>query len=172
MCHFGQAGINLRGKKPAHNFLASGHRWAEELSSLPCGSTRHLQAIKTPKPELLGPNKRVLLTCDGVRLGHQPRQTSADGVTVPVGAAGGAGPAGAGVTRVRPGALDLGTGVRNKAFGALAEWPTLLEMGTDWKKSSDRCHSYILPVECTWHLCHKGSGHRDWGPRSPGPGWD
>ena len=43
-----------------------------------------------------------MLTCDGVRLGHQPRQTSADGVTVPVGAAGGAWAAGAGVTRVRP----------------------------------------------------------------------
>ena len=26
-----------------------------------------------------------MLTCDGVRLGHQARQTPADGVTVPVG---------------------------------------------------------------------------------------
>ena len=76
----------------------------------------------------LEPQHIPLLTCDGVRLGHQARQTSADGVTVPVGAAGGAGAARAGVTRVRPGALDLGAGVRNQALGALAEWPALLAM--------------------------------------------
>ena len=50
-------------------------------------------------------NKMTLmhdLTCDGVRLGHQAGQTSADGVALGVGGAGGAGAAGAGAAGVRP----------------------------------------------------------------------
>ena len=91
-----------------------------------------MKAIKTPKParRVTGLKAEHQLTCDGVRLGHQAGQTPADGVPVPVGATRGAGAAGAGVTRIRSGALDLRTGVRNKALGTLAEWPTLLEMQT------------------------------------------
>ena len=67
-------------------------------------------AIKNPKP---AESKVEMLTCDGVRLGHKSWQTSTDGVTIPVGCAGGAGATGAGVTRVTNGALDLGTRVRH-----------------------------------------------------------
>ena len=83
------------------------------------------------------------LTCDGVRLGHQPRQTSADGVAVPVGGAGGAGAAGTGVAGVGLGALELGGGVRHEALGALAEWPAFLAMETNHIKAKSNNMLYL-----------------------------
>ena len=68
----------------------------------------------------------TLSTCYSVWFGNESRQTPADGVTISVRSAGGAGATGARITWISGRTLDLWSRIRNQRLWTLTEWSSLL----------------------------------------------